>query len=108
MHYQGQSFVNRFDANSYLYFTRALDLFDLRSNGGSLESAFKDVQAKALVVGFTSDWLFPPEQNREIVKALLRIGKTASYAEIKSDLGHDSFLIHSPKLYKLVEYFLNV
>ncbi len=107
LHHQGQSFVNRFDANSYLYFTRALDLFDLRLNGGSLESAFKDVMAKFLVVGFTSDWLFPPEQNRDIVKALLRIGKTASYAEIKSDLGHDSFLIHSPKLYKLIEYFLN-
>ena len=107
LHHQGQSFVNRFDANSYLYFTRALDLFDLRLNGGSLETAFKDVMAKFLVVGFTSDWLFPPEQNREIVKALLRIGKTASYAEIKSELGHDSFLIHSPKLYKLIEYFLN-
>ena len=107
LHHQGQSFVNRFDANSYLYFTRALDLFDLRLNGGSLESAFKDVMAKFLVVGFTSDWLFPPEQNRDIVKALLRIGKTASYSEIQSDLGHDSFLIHSPKLYKLIEYFLN-
>ena len=64
------------------------------------------MRAKTLVVGFTSDWLFPPEQNREIVRALLRLHKTASYAEIKSDLGHDSFLIHSPKLYKLVEYFL--
>ena len=109
LHHQGQSFVNRFDANTYLYFTRALDLFDLRLEGdGSLEKAFKDITAKVLCVGFTSDWLFPPEQNREIVKALLRIGKTASYAEIQSDLGHDSFLIHSPKLYKLVEYFLNV
>ena len=108
LHYQGQSFVNRFDANTYLYFTRALDLFDLRIYGGSLEAAFKNITAKTLVVGFTSDWLFPPQQNREIVKALLRIGKTASYAEIKSDLGHDSFLIHSPKLYNLVEYFLDV
>ena len=108
LHYQGQSFVNRFDANTYLYFTRALDLFDLRAYGGSLEAAFKNVEARTLGVGFTSDWLFPPEQNREIVKALLRIGKKASYAEIKSDLGHDSFLIHSPKLYRLVECFLNV
>lgn len=108
LHYQGQSFVNRFDANTYLYFTRALDLFDLRQYGGSLESAFRGMKAKVLVVGFTSDWLFPPVQNREIVKALLRIKKTASYAEIKSDLGHDSFLIHSPKLYKLIEYFLDV
>ena len=108
LHYQGQSFVNRFDANTYLYFTRALDLFDLRQYGGSLESAFRDMKAKVLVVGFTSDGLFPPAQTREIVKALLRIKKTASYAEIKSDLGHDSFLIHSPKLYKLIEYFLDV
>ena len=107
LHHQGQSFVNRFDANSYLYFTRALDLFDLSLGKGSLEAAFADVSAKFLIVGFTSDWLFPPEQNRKIVKALLRAGKTASYAEIQSDLGHDSFLIHSPKLYKLVEYFLN-
>ena len=108
LHHQGQSFVNRFDANTYLYFTRALDLFDLRLyGGGSLEAAFERVLSRFLVVGFTSDWLFPPEQNREIVKALLRAGKTASYAEIQSDLGHDSFLIHSPKLYKLVEYFLN-
>jgi len=107
LHHQGQSFVNRFDANTYLYFTRALDLFDLRLRGGSLEAAFKNVSARVLVVGFTSDWLFPPEQNREIVKALLRIRKTASYAEIQSDLGHDSFLIHSPKLYSLVEHFLD-
>ncbi len=107
LHYQGQSFVNRFDANTYLYFTRALDLFDLRGKYGSLEKAFANVNAKFLCVGFTSDWLFPPEQNREIIKALLRIKKTASYAEIKSDLGHDSFLIHSPKLYTLIEDFLD-
>ena len=108
LHHQGQSFVNRFDANTYLYFTRALDLFDLRAyGGGTLEGAFAGVKAKTLVVGFTSDWLFPPEQNREIVRALLRLHKTASYAEVKSDLGHDSFLIHSPKLYKLVEFFLD-
>lgn len=108
LHHQGQSFVNRFDANTYLYFTRALDLFDLRGKYGSLENAFKDVSARVLCVGFTSDWLFPPEQNREIVRALLRCKKTASYAEIKSDLGHDSFLIHSPKLYTLIENFLDV
>ena len=108
LHHQGQSFVNRFDANTYLYFTRAFDLFDLRAyGGGTLEGAFAGVKAKTLVVGFTSDWLFPPEQNREIVRALLRLHKTASYAEVKSDLGHDSFLIHSPKLYKLVEFFLD-
>jgi len=108
LHHQGQTFVNRFDANTYLYFTRALDLFDLRNRGGSLASAFKDVEARFLVVGFTSDWLFPSDQNREIVKALLRLRKTASYAEIQSDLGHDSFLLHSPKIYNLIEGFLDV
>lgn len=108
LHHQGQSFVNRFDANTYLYFTRALDLFDLRGKNGTLDDAFKNLCARVLCVGFTSDWLFPPAQNREVVKALMRQGKTASYAEIESDLGHDSFLIHSPKLYQLVEYFLNV
>lgn len=108
LHYQGQSFVNRFDANTYLYFTRALDLFDLRGADGRLDGAFKNLKARVLCVGFTSDWLFPPAQNREIVKAMMRLGKTASYAEIESDLGHDSFLVHSPKLYKLVEYFLDV
>lgn len=106
LHHQGQTFVNRFDANTYLYFTRALDLFDLKSEFGSLEEAFRKVSARFMVVGFTSDWLFPPEQNRDIVKALLRDGKTASYAEIKSILGHDSFLINSPKLYELLEHFL--
>ena len=83
-------------------------MFDLRGPDGSLDASFADVDARFLCVGFTSDWLFPPAQNREIVKALMRLGKRASYAEIESDLGHDSFLIHSPKLYRLVEYFLNV
>lgn len=106
LHYQGQAFVNRFDANTYLYFTRALDVFDLRGENGGLEDSFKNISAEVLCVGFTSDWLFTPEQNREIIKGLLRLGKTASYVEIESNLGHDSFLIHSPKLYGLVENFL--
>lgn len=106
LHYQGSSFVNRFDANSYLYITRALDLFDLRASDGTLETTFKNVKSRIMTVGFTSDWLFPPEQNLEIVQALLRCGKDATYAEIESDLGHDSFLIESPKLYELIEYFL--
>ena len=106
LRYQGQSFVNRFDANTYLYITRALDLYDLRG-GGTLESALAGVKANIMTVGFTSDWLFPPEQNLEIAQALLRCGKNATYAEIESDLGHDSFLIESPKLYELITYFLN-
>jgi homoserine O-acetyltransferase len=107
LRYQGQSFINRFDANTYLYITRAIDGFDLAaSHGGTLENAFAPVKADTLVVGFTSDWLFPPEQNREIVLALQRAGKRASYAELSTDLGHDSFLLESPELYALVRGFL--
>lgn len=106
LRYQGQSFINRFDANTYLYITRAIDHFDLVSSYGSLEQAFAPVKAKTLVVGFTSDWLFPPDQNRAIALALLRAGKPASYAELSTDLGHDSFLLESPQLYDLVRGFL--
>jgi homoserine O-acetyltransferase len=106
LRHQGKSFINRFDANTYLYITRALDSFDLAASYGSLEQAFAPVEAETLVVGFTSDWLFPPEQNRAIAQALLRAGKRASYAELRTDLGHDSFLLESPQLYDLVRGFL--
>jgi len=106
LRHQGQSFINRFDANSYLYITRALDQFDLAQVYGSLEAAFAPVEAETLVVGFTSDWLFPPEQNRSLALALLRAGKRASYAELSTDLGHDSFLLESEDLYTLVRGFL--
>ena len=106
LRYQGESFINRFDANSYLYITRAIDHFDLAAAYGSLEKAFASVEAETLVVGFTSDWLFPPEQNRAIALALLRAGKRASYAELDTDLGHDSFLLESEELYALVRGFL--
>ena len=106
LRHQGESFINRFDANSYLYITRAIDQFDPARAHGSLEQAFASVQAESLVVGFTSDWLFPPEQNRSIALALLRAGKRASYAELSTDLGHDSFLLESPDLYALLRGFL--
>jgi homoserine O-acetyltransferase len=106
LRHQGESFINRFDANSYLYITRALDHFDLAAAHGSLEQALAPVEAETLVVGFTSDWLFPCEQNRAIALALLRAGKRASYAELSTDLGHDSFLLESPQLYDLVRGFL--
>jgi homoserine O-acetyltransferase len=106
LRHQGQSFINRFDANSYLYITRALDQFDLAHAYGSLEQAFAPVEAETLVVGFTSDWLFPPEQNRTLALALLRAGKEASYAELATDLGHDSFLLESEELYSLIRGFL--
>jgi homoserine O-acetyltransferase/O-succinyltransferase len=106
LRHQGESFINRFDANSYLYITRAIDHFDLPAAYGSLEQAFAPVQAKTLALGFTSDWLFPPEQNRQIALALLRAGKRATYAQLDTDLGHDSFLLESPQLYDLVRDFL--
>jgi homoserine O-acetyltransferase len=107
LRYQGQSFVNRFDANTYLYFTKALDRFDLYGPNGRLEETLCQVQAKTLVIGFTSDWLFPPAQNRAIAEALLRCGKAASYAQVDLDLGHDSFLVNSPELFRLIRAFLN-
>ena len=106
LRHQGQSFINRFDANSYLYITRALDQFDLAHAYGSLEAAFSHLQAEMLVVGFTSDWLFPPEQNRTLALAALRAGTRTSYAELSTDLGHDSFLLESEELYTLVRAFL--
>ncbi len=106
LRHQGQSFINRFDANTYLYITRALDQFDLAHAYGSLEQAFAPVEGDTLIVGFTSDWLFPPEQNRTLALALLRAGKRASYAELTTDLGHDSFLLESEELYSLVRAFL--
>ncbi len=106
LRHQGQSFINRFDANTYLYITRALDQFDLAHAYGSLEKAFAPLEGDTLIVGFTSDWLFPPEQNRALALALLRAGKRASYAELSTDLGHDSFLLESEELYSLVRAFL--
>jgi homoserine O-acetyltransferase len=106
LRYQGHSFTNRFDANSYLYLTKALDRFDLYGSSGRLEERLNAIRAKTLVIAFSSDWLFPPKQNRAIVHALLRCGKKASYAELDSTLGHDSFLVHDLQLYELVEAFL--
>jgi len=108
LRYQGQSFVNRFDANTYLYFTKALDRFDLYAENGRLEDTFAAVEARTLTVGFTSDWLFPPRQNRDIVLSLLRARKHATYAEIDSVLGHDSFLVEAPELEEIVHCFLRL
>ena len=107
LRYQGQQFVSRFDANSYLYLTKALDRFDLHGPDGTLDVTLDAVQAPGLVVGFGSDWLYPPQANREVVEALLRLGKTASYAELALDAGHDSFLLRAPKLDQLIRTFLD-
>ncbi len=106
LRYQGENFASRFDANTYLYLTKALDRFDLH-NPVSLEDTLSNVEASGLIVGFTSDWLYPPQGNQEIVQALLRLGKDATYAELSMDFGHDSFLVRSSELYALIQSFLD-
>lgn len=106
LHYKGDSFVKRFDANSYLYITKAMDYFDVTRAYGSLREAFAQTQAKFLVVSFSSDWLFPPYQSREIVSALRQNGREVVYTEIQTDYGHDAFLLEAESLTRLVKGFL--
>ena len=106
LHYKGDSFVKRFDANSYLYITRAMDEYDLNKKYGSLNEAFKKVLSKFLVLSFTSDWLFPSSQSKEIVKALMNNDKDVSYAEIKSSYGHDAFLLETKQISTIISGFL--
>jgi homoserine O-acetyltransferase len=104
--YHGNRFTTRFDANSFLYITKAIDYFDMSLGRGDLAEAFTDVQAKFLVLSYSSDWLYPPEQSEELVRALLRNGIDASYVEIKSDYGHDAFLLEVERLGELTRDFL--
>jgi homoserine O-acetyltransferase len=105
LHYQGLKFVDRFDANTYLKLTKALDRFDLVGEDG-LDENLKNIRAKVMVVGFTSDWLYTPAQNRKIAESLQRISKNASYLEIDHDHGHDSFLLNSQDFLRLIRLFL--
>jgi len=107
LHHQGDKFVERFDANTYLYLTKTMDYFDLASKFGSLNSAFENVTSKVLVISFTSDWLFPPYQSKEIVKSLMNNDKDVSYVEITSSYGHDAFLLEAEHLTKIVTNFLD-
>jgi len=104
--YQGQTFVERFDANSYLYITKAADYFDLQKEYGSLPQAFADVKSRFLVVSFTSDWLFTPAQSEAIVNALVANGKDVSFCNIQSPYGHDAFLLEPEALGSLICGFL--
>ncbi|MFU8780043.1 MAG: homoserine O-acetyltransferase MetX [Kiritimatiellia bacterium] len=105
--YQGQKFVSRFDANSYLRIMMAMDQFDLKGRSpGGLEGAFAAVSAKVLVVAVKSDWLFPPAQSKEIAHALLRAGKNVSYCQLDAPYGHDAFLVDIDNLVQAVSAFL--
>lgn len=106
LHYQGKRFVERFDANSYLYLTKAMDYFDLAESYGSLATALGRTDARFLVVSYETDWLFPTDQSRNIVAALVETGRHASFVELDSPHGHDSFLIDFDRLAELVGPFL--
>lgn len=105
--YQGRAFVERFDANSYLYITKAMDYYDLAAQHGNLQEAFKNVQASFLLISFSSDWLFTPQQSRQIVDALLANHKQVSYCDVNSPYGHDAFLLEPETLGRLIGGFLD-
>ena len=108
LRYQGSVFVDRFDANSYLYITRAMDYFDLtKQYGGNLSKAFKDTKTKFFIISFTSDWLYPTSENKDIVIALNAIGADVGFVEIKTDKGHDSFLLEVPDFLNTIKNYLN-
>ncbi len=105
LHYKGDGFVKRFDANSYLYITKAIDYFDLSGDEDLIPSG-KRIDAKFLVISFKSDWLYPPYQSREIVKLLKKRQIDTTYCEIDSSYGHDAFLIEIEEQEHLVKHFL--
>jgi homoserine O-acetyltransferase/O-succinyltransferase len=108
LRHQGSTFVDRFDANSYLYITRAIDYFDLAAEHGDvLANAFKGTKTRFCVVSFTSDWLYPTRESREIVQALNAVAANVSFVEIESDKGHDAFLLDEPELCATIRGFLN-
>jgi len=108
LRHQGSTFVDRFDANSYLYITRAMDYFDLKAaHGNVLANAFRGTRTRFCVVSFTSDWLYPTRDSRDIVKALNAVAANVSFVEIESNKGHDAFLLDEPELFATVRGFLN-
>src|ERR687892_568127 len=108
LRYQGISFVDRFDANSYLYITRAMDYFDLAaSHGGVLANAFRGCSTRFCVISFSSDWLFPTAESRELVRALTAVAANVSFCEIETDRGHDAFLLDEPEFHRVLGGFLD-
>jgi len=106
LRYRGNQFVDRFDANSYLFITKAMDYYDLTADRPSLSSAFENVKARFLVISFTSDWLYPSYQSLEIVRALRGRNCDVAYCELPSNYGHDAFLVNVAEQSELVRGFL--
>ena len=107
LRHQGLSFVDRFDANAYLYITRAMDYFDLaEEHGGVLANAFRETKARFCLVSFDTDWLYPTRDSRAIVHALNAAGAPVSFVELSSPFGHDAFLLEAPELNRVVDGFL--
>ncbi|KTT75500.1 homoserine O-acetyltransferase MetX [Sphingomonas endophytica] len=107
LRHQGLAFTDRFDANSYLYITRALDYFDLaEEHGGLLANAFRGTATRFCLVSFDTDWLYPTSESRAVVHALMAGGAAASFVELSSPYGHDAFLLESPELDRVVSGFL--
>jgi len=107
LRYRGDNFVKRFDANSYLYITKAIDYFNILNGNKSLANIFEGLKAKVLVIAFKSDWLYPAYQSQEIVKACKLAGVDATYCEINSTYGHDAFLLETEEETQLIKHFLN-
>ena len=105
LQHRGDNFVKRFDANSYLYITKAIDYFNIL-NGKRLDGIFKGLTAKVLVIAFKSDWLYPACQSKEIVKACKLAGVDTTYCEVNSTYGHDAFLLEIEEEADLVKHFL--
>ena len=107
LRYRGTQFVNRFDANTYLYITKAEDYFDLTNGSGSLAAAFDHVKTRFLVISFTSDWLYPSYQSQEIVRVLRQRNHDVAYCDLPSNYGHDAFLVDIAEQTDVVRGFLS-
>ena len=106
LEHQSAGFVKRFDANSLLYLTKAIDYFDLAEREGSLESALARTRARFLLLTFSSDWLYPPSQLERVARALDAVGRSVTYRCIRSDSGHDAFLLEHDRQAPLIRRFL--
>ncbi|MGN6277483.1 MAG: homoserine O-acetyltransferase MetX [Sphingomonas sp.] len=107
LRHQGLSFTDRFDANAYLYITRAMDYFDLaEEHGGKLANAFRETEARFCLISFDTDWLYPTRDSRAVVQALHAAGARASFVELSSPFGHDAFLLEAPEMNRVIDGFL--